>query len=82
MPIRIRRVGELYAARVTLPHGCGEPWSTPSALHLLELISQMEEIGCYQTDIGDALLEADVLWQERNQAGGLGVSLERSGQWG
>jgi len=37
----------------------------------------LEKIGCHQTDIGDALFEADPLWQERSQAGGKGVSLER-----
>lgn len=82
MPIRIQRVGELYAAVVTPPHGRGEPWSTPAALPLQELVERLEELGCHQTDIGDALFEADPLWQERTQAGGRGVSLERSSQRG
>lgn len=59
MAIRIYRVGELYTADVTPPHGDGSTWSTDHPLPLDELIPCPRTLGCHPTDIGDALHEAD-----------------------
>lgn len=62
MAIKITRVGDKYLADVTPPHGSGIAWSTPEPLRAKELIRQLTEDGCHQTDIGDAFYEADDMW--------------------
>lgn len=66
MPIEIRRVGDLYEARATPPHS-SSPWSTPHPMSVDELDKKLYELGCHQTDIGDAFYEADPDWVERSE---------------
>jgi hypothetical protein len=66
MGIRIRRVGDLYEAEVTPPHGRGMPWNSEVPVPLDELIKQLRDRGCHQTDIGDAFYEADPEWLLRD----------------
>lgn len=65
MPIQIDRVDDRYRARVTPPHGRGQQWETPDPLELEVLIAKLQSLGCHQTDIGDALNEADPEWEFR-----------------
>ena len=62
MAISIKKIGDAYLARVTPPHGGGRDWeiATPTARE--QLIRQLLELGCHQTDIGDAFFEADPEW--------------------
>jgi hypothetical protein len=62
MAITIRRVGDRYLAEVTPPHAGGTAWTTPAPLEAQELIRDLLGRGCHQTDIGDALYEADDAW--------------------
>lgn len=66
MSIRIQRVGDAYKAAVRPPHGGGHPWDTPRPLALDDLIEALLARGCHQTDIGDALFEADPEWEFRD----------------
>ena len=66
MPIQIRRVGALYEAEVTPPHGRGVPWSTDEPMSTDALVAALLQRGCHQTDIGDAFYEADPEWQFRD----------------
>ena len=59
MPIVIRKVDDRYAADVTPPHGRGELWSSPDPMSRDDLLAALRQIGCHQTDIGDAFIEAD-----------------------
>jgi hypothetical protein len=61
VPIEIRRVGDLYQATVTPPHGYG-PWSTPEPMSVDDLDKKLFELGCHPTDIGDVFYEADANW--------------------
>ena len=63
MAIEVSKTADGYTARVTPPHGSGQPWSAPRPLSLDELISALREQGCHQRDIGDALYEADPNWE-------------------
>lgn len=64
--IEIRRVGDLYEARVTPPHGSVE-WATQVPMSVDELDKRLFELGCHPTDIGDAFYEADPDWVERSK---------------
>lgn len=66
MPIEIRRVGDLYEAKVTPPHGSGV-WSTPEPMTGDDLDKKLFELGCHPTDIGDAFYEAGPEWLERSK---------------
>jgi hypothetical protein len=66
MAIVIRRVGLLYEAVVTSPHGRGQAWRTEYALGRSELIDVLRSRGCHQTDIGDAFYDADPEWLLRD----------------
>jgi hypothetical protein len=66
MAIRIRRVGKLYEAEVTPPHGKGIPWSSAAPLRRDDLVKELIDRGCHQTDIGDAFYEADPEWLMRD----------------
>jgi hypothetical protein len=58
--ITIRRVQDIYEARVTAPHGQGPfQWQTSVPMERGELVRALVAIGCHTTDIGDALAEAD-----------------------
>jgi hypothetical protein len=61
MSVIIERVGPMYAARVTPPHGKAA-WSTNEPMARDELVSRLLALGCHQTDIGDAFYEADPEW--------------------
>ena len=65
MTIAITRVRDRYLAEVTPPHGGGIAWTTASPLGATELIRELMSRGCHQTDIGDALYEADDAWIRR-----------------
>ena len=67
MAIRIRRVGQLYEASVTPPHGNGMPWSSKVPLRRDDLVKVLLDRGCHQTDIGDAFYEADPEWLMRDK---------------
>ncbi len=60
--IAVELVPEGYTARVTPPHGT---WETLGPLPLRELIDALQDHGCHQQDIGDALFEADPDWPSR-----------------
>lgn len=62
MAIKIERSSGRYSAVVTPPHGGGIPWATTEPLALEPLITALAQRGCHQTDIGDALYEADPEW--------------------
>jgi hypothetical protein len=68
MAIKIRRIGDLYEADVTPPHGSGVSWSTARPVLRDELVKTLLEHGCHQTDIGDAFYEADPEWLMREQS--------------
>ena len=59
MAIKISKVGDLYAAKITPPHGRGLTWETKEPMDLDELIQKLLSLGCHQTDIGDVLYEID-----------------------
>jgi hypothetical protein len=66
MPISVHRLGEgRYAAEVSPPHGA-QPWRT-DGMSQHELIDALQRLGCHQTDIGDALEEADPGWVKRQR---------------
>ncbi len=65
MAIVINRVGDLYEATVTPPHGGGEAWATQQPMPRDSVIATLRERGCHQTDIADAFFEADPEWQLR-----------------
>jgi hypothetical protein len=59
MPITINRVGDLYEAHVTPPHGA--EWRSPP-MSTDRLVAALLERICHQTDVGDAFYEADPRW--------------------
>ena len=62
MTIVVRKTPEGYLAQVTPPHGGPSDWSSAEPMGLADLIDQLRALGCHQTDIGDALYEADPDW--------------------
>lgn len=62
MAIRIDRIGDRYTAVVSPPHGGGTAWETVRPVPIEDLIDQLTRRGCHQTDIGDALYDADPEW--------------------
>ena len=61
MGIIIKRHEGGYTASVTPPHS-HEAWSTAVPTTVGALVAKLRELGCHQTDIGDAFYEADPLW--------------------
>jgi hypothetical protein len=61
--IVIERVDGGYLASVSQPHG--QRWTATEPVSLHSLIVKLQDLGCHQTDIGDALSEADPDWQLR-----------------
>ena len=68
MPIHIRRIDDKYEAEITPPHGGGRPWRPPGPMTQDELIGALLDRGCHQTDIGDAMFEADPEWQAHDSS--------------
>jgi hypothetical protein len=67
MAINVKRVGNLFAATVTPPHGRGSFWSTSEPLEAWVLIRKLrDEVGCHTTDITDALYDEDPFWSNRS----------------
>lgn len=62
MPVVVVKIGDLYEAEVTPPHGRGRAWHSPGPQTLVALIASLEDLGCHETDIGDALYLADPDW--------------------
>jgi hypothetical protein len=62
MAIVISRVGDLYTAVISPPHGAGVVWTSPEPMAKDSLIHALREHGCHQTDIGDAFYDADPEW--------------------
>jgi hypothetical protein len=58
----VLRVEQKYEAEVSPPHGRGEYWRTDHPVSAEALIESLRELGCHQTDIGDAFYEADPEW--------------------
>jgi hypothetical protein len=50
-----------YTAAITRPNG-EEAWSTDAPMTVDALVAKLQELGCHQTDIGDAFYAADPLW--------------------
>ena len=65
MTIKIWRRDDRYEIRVTPPHGSGGYWSSPRPLTASEVVRQLTQLGCHQTNIGDAMFEADPMWLNR-----------------
>ena len=62
MAIVIVPTGDLYEATVSPPHGRGVQWMSPRPMTADSLVATLLELGCHQTDIGDAFHEADPGW--------------------
>jgi hypothetical protein len=62
VPISIVRVGDLYEATVSPPHGRSIAWTTPQPLAVDALAEELRNRGCHQTDIGDGFYDADPEW--------------------
>jgi hypothetical protein len=65
MPIVINKLGDHYEAEVTPPHGRGRVWQSSHPENVDVLIAKLLNIGCHQTDIGDAFYAADPEWLSR-----------------
>jgi hypothetical protein len=70
MTIKITHVhDDLYDAVVTPPQG-RVAWRTEGPMKLDELDKKLLELGCHQTDVGDAFYEADPDWVQRSKPNG------------
>jgi hypothetical protein len=66
VPIVIHKVDDDgYAAGMTPTNGGGEAWSSPHPMSRDDLVAALRQIGCHQTDIGDAFFAADSRWLDR-----------------
>jgi len=59
MAIEISKKGSGFVAKVTPPHGINSPWEVAEPLEVDTLVQKLLDIGCHQTDIGDALYGVD-----------------------
>ena len=59
MAIEIKKVGDLYTAKVTPPHGKGSNWETKQPMSEADIVRGLLSIGCHQTDIGDVFYELE-----------------------
>lgn len=66
MSIVIRRVGNKYVASVRPPHA-NLMWDSVEPLDIDDLVTLLLEVGCHQTDIGDAFDAADPEWLQRGR---------------
>ena len=65
MPIQIiYHPGGRYNAKVSPPHGGSRSSSMPDPVAADELIDRLRQLGCHQTDIGDAFYAANPKWLE------------------
>jgi len=62
LPISIKKIEGLYSAEVTPPHGGSTTWSTDKPMARDQLVQVLRDLGCHQTDIGDAFYAADPAW--------------------
>jgi len=62
MSIKIEKTPSGYLASVTPPHGKGRYWQTDKPMTADELVEALKELGCHQTDIGDAFYFANPNW--------------------
>jgi hypothetical protein len=65
MGIKITYGDGKYMVTVSPPHGGGRLWCSPEPLTADEVVERLQDWGCHQTDIGDAMFEADPLWLNR-----------------
>ncbi|HKO19170.1 MAG TPA: hypothetical protein VJU82_09825 [Acidobacteriaceae bacterium] len=68
MTIRIQKVSDdLYTAKVIMPDmpAVKSEWSTEEPLTGHQLCKALIELGCHQTDIGDALYQQDANWVQK-----------------
>ncbi len=65
MAIKIRHEDGRCHVTVTPPHGGGRHWSSAELLTADEVVERLVKLGCHETDIGDAMFEADPLWLNR-----------------
>lgn len=64
MPIEITHHADgRYSATVSPPHGT-RSWATPTPIAADELVDRLRELGCHQTDVGDAFYTANPNWIE------------------
>lgn len=66
MAVTIEKVDGGYVARVTPPHGDGQPWASDRPQSAEALASELLARGCHQTDIGDAFFDADPGWLSKS----------------
>jgi len=66
MTINIKKTGGKYTAEVTPPHGNNSNWVTNVPLSCNDLIKRLNQLGCHQTDIGDAFYKANPEWLNDN----------------
>jgi len=59
LAIKIKIVENGYNAKVTPPHGNNSYWESTAPMTADQIIEQLLKLGCHQTDIGDALYEAE-----------------------
>ncbi len=62
MSIQINRSGNKYEATYRKTGDDQIVWQSPEPLSRHDLITALRELGCHQTDIGDAFYEADPEW--------------------
>jgi hypothetical protein len=62
MGIKITRVGLLYEAEVSPPHGNGSRWKTDCPVDAEDLVRSLRKLGCHPTDVGDAFYDAEPEW--------------------
>ena len=59
MAIEIKEINGNYTATVTPPHGNNSHWKSEKPMPCDDLIEKLIQLGCHQTDIGDALYEVN-----------------------
>ncbi len=59
MAIKIKKHESGFTAEVTPPHCNQSHWKSETPLPIDELIEKLLQLGCHQTDIGDAICEVD-----------------------
>lgn len=65
MPITVYKRDDKYDVIVSPPHAGGRHWRSSEPLTANQVVQKLEELGCHQTDIGDAMFDADPLWMNR-----------------
>lgn len=65
LTLEIRRVGDLYLARVTPPDCDGPDWNSPYPMDAQQTYDLLKKKGCHTIDILDALFACDPEWDRR-----------------